>query len=171
MGKFRTSTVTDLAASRGRPKRSTKLISDFRDGYTKGWAFCLPASFRDALDIKLTTRVLKGKKTLVWTQGKDFAFRRGDIIYDGRPAYKMSWSKGVKLVDFALQVTEDKFELEFNLLKVKRGKLVLLQTFRSTQEEFVRLLQYGLFCDVEGVEIGLDTLRIPAHPGSKKRTG
>ena len=37
-------------------KRSDILIAQFVDGFALGWAFPLPEAFREALDIRMTTK-------------------------------------------------------------------------------------------------------------------
>ncbi|TAN50505.1 MAG: hypothetical protein EPN21_08830 [Methylococcaceae bacterium] len=44
-----------------QPKRTDKPSVNFDSGYADGWVFLVPTAFRDALDIRLTTRIDKEK--------------------------------------------------------------------------------------------------------------
>jgi hypothetical protein len=79
-----------------RQKRLDQLIAEFRPWdkptarpmeYAAGWRFCVPSSFREALDIKLTPRIVRGTTTMKWTQGSWFHFAEGDTLYDSQKAY------------------------------------------------------------------------------------
>lgn len=76
------------------------------------WFMCVPASFNDALDIKITARVIRKQlddgswlKTTeeVWTQGATFSFSQGDIFYSNHPAYT-SWLEALKAYGISIQV-------------------------------------------------------------------
>lgn len=73
-----------------KTKRPTDLLIDYKkDGeYSNGWYFCIPRAFRDALDIKLTDRVIKKQPVRIWTQGSEFCFDVGDVLYDTPSAYE-----------------------------------------------------------------------------------
>lgn len=45
------------------------------------WAFHVPRCFNDALDIKLISRRWNCVEYTVWTQGVNFSFKAGDILY------------------------------------------------------------------------------------------
>ena len=55
--------------------------------FASGWHFCVPSSFRAALDINLTPRKVNGRTVMKWTQGSWFHFEEGDTLYDSRKAY------------------------------------------------------------------------------------
>lgn len=48
---------------------------------TPKWAFHVPRCFNDALDIKLISRRWNCVEYTVWTQGVNFSFKAGDILY------------------------------------------------------------------------------------------
>jgi hypothetical protein len=73
---------------RRRWGRSERLIALFKNGYAEGWAFAVAEAFRDALDIKLTDKVIGRKKMQIWTQGQQFGFSLGDVLYNDRLAYR-----------------------------------------------------------------------------------
>ena len=79
-----------------RQQRIDDLIADFKPWgepsappmeFASGWHFCVPSSFRAALDINLTPRQVNGRTVMKWTQGSWFHFEEGDTLYDSRKAY------------------------------------------------------------------------------------
>lgn len=88
-----------LAIKVKKETRSELFIARFVDGFAVGWRLAVPEAFKDALDIKMTPRVVtvtkevgdkKTKKSItynVWTQGQAFNFRAGDVLYDSPKAY------------------------------------------------------------------------------------
>jgi hypothetical protein len=144
-----------------RTKRSTKLIADFEDGYAKGWAYNVRPCFRDQLDIRLTERVIKGKAQRVWTQGRNFCFEVGDILYNTPLAYR-DWDSAIAKSGFRyVKVTDAKPPedpdsvdgvgyVRFGIHMVShRGRHVLLGSFLMPQHAFVEYLRTG---DLEGYE-------------------
>jgi hypothetical protein len=80
--------------------RTTELLADFSTSYArcvdgKVWYFCVPKFFYDALDIKYTTRINKGK---MWTQGSWFNFAEGDKLYNHAYAYCNDFNGGLSLI-------------------------------------------------------------------------
>ena len=73
-----------LARTKGQV-RSTKLLTDFEEGTTRGWFLSVPLAFRRALDWRIDTRRRKGDTYKVPTQGATFEFATGDVLYDQRP--------------------------------------------------------------------------------------
>jgi len=88
----------------GREERSLILIANFTDGYTSDFKFSLPESFREALDIKITPRMVFGKNRNVYTQGRNFAFKEGDVIYNTKKAYQLVWGEALKEIELSLQI-------------------------------------------------------------------
>jgi len=88
--------------------RSTELITEFNDGFSTGWAMCLPEAFKEALDIKFTVRIKKGVKEWVWTQGSQFYFKEGDTIYNTKEAYKGLWRESLNRIAVCFQVVKAK---------------------------------------------------------------
>lgn len=68
-------------------KRSSNLIAEFIDGFAVGWQFAIPDGFKDALDIKLTSKVENKSSQKKWTQGKGFEFKTGDLLFNHISAY------------------------------------------------------------------------------------
>lgn len=84
--------------------RSLVCIAKFVDGFASGWFFAVREINQDALDTKLTERVFNGPKDAVWTQGKYYNFKPGDVFYDVRDAYGLAWGEALKLIRFCVQV-------------------------------------------------------------------
>lgn len=89
-------------------------------GEGEGWAFHVPACFCEALDIKLTPRLTeegkeknrylpsdkKIKPKLHWTQGSEFNFTEGCVVYDA-PIARLPgvvWGAARKEIGVAIQV-------------------------------------------------------------------
>jgi len=75
----------------------------------------VPEAFKDALDIKLTPRVIEKSSGHVnhvnrdiWTQGRFFAFSDGDILYDTPAAYDKVWKDALQVISLALQVCKSR---------------------------------------------------------------
>ncbi len=89
-------------------------------GEGKGWSFHVPACFCEALDIKLTPRLTEEEKEenkslppnkkitpkLHWTQGSEFNFTEGCVLYDApivrQPGIK--WGSALAEIGVAIQV-------------------------------------------------------------------
>jgi hypothetical protein len=98
----------------GRQKRSLVLIADFVDGYAKDWHFAVGDCFREQLDIKFTPRIEDKKEVMRWTQGKEYCFAEGHVIYDTPKAY-LQWSEALKhiaCVCSVLWATPNKIKIE-----------------------------------------------------------
>jgi hypothetical protein len=65
-----------------RSTRFIELIADFTNGYSRNWWFCVPSFFYEALDIKLTERVVNNKRVYKLTQGSNYNFTTGDTFYN-----------------------------------------------------------------------------------------
>jgi len=89
-----------------RDQRSPILIATFVDGYAAGWRFAVPEVFRDSLDIKLTPTKLGDKTINLYTQGKQFSFNQGAVLYDTRKAYDLEWGEALKHLKLSIQVIE-----------------------------------------------------------------
>lgn len=120
-----------------------------------GWHFCVPSSFKAALDIQLTPRKINKRTEYSWTQGSWFDFKLGDTIYDSPNAY-LPWS--LSNFKICLDVTKsvpaqprNKSDRQnrnhgsviFNILVPENGNLVIKGTKALTQDEFIRLLING----------------------------
>ena len=89
-------------------------------GEGEEWAFHVPACFCEALDIKLTLRLTdeekevnkfrhpdkKFKPKLHWTQGSEFNFTEGCVVYDAPTARQsgIKWGSALAEIGVAIQV-------------------------------------------------------------------
>ncbi len=69
-------------------KRSEQILRPHDAFDTPDWAFFVPEYFNDALDIKLVSRTKNLVGYTAWTQGIDFAFDTGDVIYRDKDTYQ-----------------------------------------------------------------------------------
>lgn len=100
--------LNELKFSVGREERSIILIANFVDGYSSDFFFKLPTSFRDALDIKLTPRMIYGKTINIYSQGKNYSFKQGDVVHDTKEAYILEWGEALKYISHSLQVIDSR---------------------------------------------------------------
>src|ERR1039458_931966 len=89
-----------------REQRSPVLIATLIDGYANGWRFAVPEAFRNSLDIKLTAIKIGTKTVDIYTQGKQFSFNNGAILYDNRLAYELEWGEALKRIRLSVQIEE-----------------------------------------------------------------
>ena len=145
-------------------RRSLKLIAEFNDiGFAIGWKMTVWKCFRDALDIKYTSRKENGKTVKRWTQGKAYSFSAGDIIYDTPRTHLESckyWANAIWDIDQAFQI----IEAQPAELKEENGEKILTPGFVKfeiltknadqttldrkdvagcTQAEFIEILKTG----------------------------
>lgn len=171
------------SALEGREKRTLKLLAYFENGFAKGWAFAVKECFRDALDIKLTPKVepvkengktlyefsisKNGKKrkrrvtrkALRWTQGSEFAFKEGDVIYDSPEGY-LIWDEALKVIRLVCSVTGSTpnnlkgGSVSFQMHKPNRNHsgLIFLEERTITQAQFVNFLKNGILDDGKSIE-------------------
>jgi len=146
-----------------RQHRLDELLCDFVTckssglDHADGWHFCIPASFRAALDIKWTRRKVNGKQTMKWTQGSWFHFEEGDTIYDSPKAYG-KWdlndvqvcvdirrASPAKPAGAANREARYAGTVIFDVLTPndERTQLVKRQQMVMSQDEFIRMLIVG----------------------------
>jgi hypothetical protein len=103
--------------------RSPVLIAMFRDGYAAGWKFAVSESFRDSLDIRYTPRQVHKDTEHIWTQGRQFTFTQGSILYDTRLAYELEWVQALKHITLFVQVSEANPSLEdaYQTIQIRAG--------------------------------------------------
>jgi hypothetical protein len=124
-----------------------------------GWHLCVPRSFEDALDIRLTDRVVDKKRIPTTTQGARFHFREGDTIYDTPKAY-LPWDEALKHIKLGITIVQgtpaqsaDKKEngarvagtvIYDELIPNKARTCLDIGTRKAvSQDEFIRMLIVG----------------------------
>jgi hypothetical protein len=162
-----------------RGKRSYTLIANFVDGFAFGWKMAVPESFKEALDIKLTPRILAGKTEMTWTQGLIYNFHEGDVIYDTKLAYK-EWKEALKYLKLCVQVQSvsssgyvtDETKIDGRIVKKQRLKYgsLIFKVYRPneektatkecdviecTQDDFVDFLKTGIIHTKGNIQLNL----------------
>lgn len=146
-----------------RKQRSLKLIANFVDGFAEGWHFAVGEFFKIELDIKLTERVEKGKKVMMWTQGPFYCFDEGNMIYDTPKAY-LQWAEALKHINLYCQVQraipnklDEKKEfingfVSFTLNTINKEKTGVenIGFYHLSQNNFVEFLKTGKFDKEKG---------------------
>jgi len=140
-----------------RQNRLTELLKPATADYAEGWFMCVPKCFNESLDIRLTERIVNGRKALVWTQGSAFSFSEGDTLYDTPNAYE-KWSQALKSSSLCVQVKQalaagpasdgsvrSAGSVTLDIFRPdKRGsKLVSHGQYTMSQDAFVRFLIAG----------------------------
>lgn len=87
----------------GGKNREHRLLDLMRppDAAANDWFMHVPFRFNNALDIKRTVRA--GSNELIWTQGANFSFAPGDVLYDTAHGYQ-EWGDALKHVRYCIQV-------------------------------------------------------------------
>lgn len=85
-------------------ERSRILNPIFVDGYADNWHFAIPESFKDALDIKWTAVTRDGVTSQVLTQGTNYSFKAGDMLFDNRSAYEKTWGGSMASMNYCVKV-------------------------------------------------------------------
>jgi hypothetical protein len=137
-----------------REERSERLDPDLvNHSFTIGWAFSLPASFKAAFDIRWDVRQENRVRRQTWTQGTNFSFSCGDIIYDTPKAYEV-WSDALQHFTTCLQVIEaipsrpgsgGQVRFRASHPNDQRTALVSGKIYTCSQPQFVELLRNGTF--------------------------
>ena len=137
-----------------RERRLTQLLRD-PEMLDSEWSMYLPFSFNDALDIRKTVRV--SAKNPIWTQGANFSFSAGDIIYNIPAGYSV-WTEALQKIDRCFKVTKampatppmsnlprHSGLVAYDVLTPNEDKtaLSLVRSCAVTQDEFVRILIVG----------------------------
>jgi len=145
-----------LTSQSGKQKRTEALLKSPHGDSPSEWFMYIPPFFNNALDIRDTERKKDKISYWVWTQGADFSFSVGDVIYDTKEAYK-TWSEAIKKIGICIQVTravsasssEAGFRfpgrISFDLFLPDQSKVRLqkISEYEMTQYEFVSLLIFG----------------------------
>lgn len=126
---------------------------------TPDWAFWVPPFFNNALDIRRTQRIESGKSALRWTQGANFSFKTGDVIYDCPEGYG-AWLQALRRMRRCLQVlaasgavaaqpprprTLGFVHFDLGVPNADEDRLVSTGTHTLSQDDFVCFLISGEF--------------------------
>ena len=135
-----------------REERSEILDPDLvNEGGTQGWAFAIPPSFKAAFDIRCGIRIENGFKRETWTQGRNYSFSCGDVLYDSPKGYEV-WSEALQHINTCLQVvtaiparlrSDGHVTFQVSHPDKQRTRLVTGNIYTCSQVEFVALLRTG----------------------------
>lgn len=136
-------------------ERLTDLLVDHGENeYSEDWYFCIPRAFQDSLDIKLTERVINKKPVKTLTQGSEFCFSEGDILYDTSKGYEQ-WAEALKHFKVMVQIKDaypavpgrdrSPGKVTVDVWTPNKGKTGIekLGEKEMSQDEFVKLLIAG----------------------------
>ena len=134
-----------------RSKRQTSLDIAFPDGWAEGWAFGVPVACREALDIKLTARVVKSAaaerhKEQIWTRGQppEYSFDLGDTFHAPAKAATLPWHQAVKHLNLSLQIVgRVDTDLIVAAIAYQAQHAQPPQHYRLSQAAFAHWLQHG----------------------------
>lgn len=146
---------SDAEPSR-RVVRSTKLLAVFQNGLAVGWRMAVPECFRAALDIRLTPRIVAKEVVMTWTQGRMFAFKEGDTLYNVLSP-EGDWSLRLATLELCVQVQRaaparyvgrrfDPGSVNFSVLRPnteRTGVVVDGNAIECSQHAFVDFLRTG----------------------------
>lgn len=143
-----------------RSSRTEYVIANFVNGYAAGWHFAVSAAFKEALDIRITKKTVRKVEREVLTQGQNFYFKQGDILYNSRTAYDdfSSFLKGINPVSLQVKSsTSSGFEtkntyyingspVSFQKIGKSSSKEELANSFRISEQIYeagdVTLVEY-----------------------------
>ena len=116
-------------------RRSEQVLRAYDAIDTPEWAYRVPRCFNDALDIKLLMRTKNYVEYYAWTQGTNFAFDAGDVIYRDNASYE----KGTPALQVISAVrANENYHGEIKYRDFESGEEKM-----KTQIDFVRMLICG----------------------------
>ena len=161
-----------------REKRSYDPIVHFNNGFSIGWKMAVPESFKEALDIRLTARTIKGATKMHWTQGRMYEFKEGDQLHDTRLAIT-DWQSALLRLQLSVQVKEasavqyfitgerdekgrslyrrDPGSVKFASFRPNQERTAVIEsgTYICTQDSFVEFLRTGNVLTLENEDVDL----------------
>jgi hypothetical protein len=152
---------TDMELQK-REVRSEILDPDLvNENGTQGWAFAIPSSFKAAFDIRWDIRRENGSKRETWTQGSNYCFSCGDVLYDSPKGYEV-WSAALQHINTCLQVvtaiparlgSDGRVTFQVSHPNKQRTSLVAGNIYTCSQVEFVALLRTGRLDQIAHFEL------------------
>ncbi len=142
-----------------RDDRGYALIANFVGGFALGWKMAVPVAFKEALDIKLTQRIIAKKKEMFWTQGRIYDFHEGDTIHDTSFAYS-EWSKALNHIKISVQIqfASSSGYVTYETIKVENSDLEIINQKGKAKpkEEIVD----GLVVSKQRIDYGLVRFKV-----------
>lgn len=134
-----------------RTKRNAVIDVEFQHGFAVNWHFSMAQAYRDALDIKLTARVVKNasgsSKENIWTRGAppDYAFALGDTFHAPSEVALFPWQAALKKLQYSVQVVAiDNATLTVAATSYHDQRPQLPVHYTLTQDALAAWLQSGI---------------------------
>jgi hypothetical protein len=155
-----------LITSKPRSHRITEFLRNPSAKETPDWYMCIPDYFNMALDIKITDRTINKITIPTLTQGSNFNFCQGDVIYE-KPKSYLVWSEEIKRIRFSIQIdyavsassattkTDEKGNkiiiprkpgnIHFSIYRpnIDKTRILKFSEYQLTQDDFLRFLIAG----------------------------
>jgi hypothetical protein len=134
-----------------RTKRNAVIDIQFQHGFAVGWHFGVASACRDALDLKLTARVVKNaagsSKENIWTRGAppDYAFTVGDTFHAPAEVALLPWQQALKKLQHSVQVVAiDAATVTVVAIAYRDQTPQLPEHYTLTQDALAAWLQSGI---------------------------
>lgn len=90
-----------------RIRRTAKLAVDFDEsGNSINTHLVIIPALRVPLDIRRTVKITNGIKSLELSQGRNFQFSEGMVLYDDIAAYTKPWGEALSVINQAVQIKD-----------------------------------------------------------------
>jgi len=143
-----------------RNRRTSKLAIEFDElGNSINTNYVIIPALRIPLDIRKTVRILKLKKTLELTQGRNFQFSEGMVLYDDIAAYTKPWGEALNVINQSIQI-----KAASNAFYISKLKYNMMLTGNEDEDD-----QLAPTLDLRALNL-VDTGRYFYNPGYVKFT-
>ncbi len=134
-------TLLKTSSTNDNDIRSGRILQTIRCKYCSDWYMHVPDCFNAALDIQLMERKKNTVSFLAWTQGSNFGFAKGDIIY--KNSYTGSSISPLIQIDAASPVSVQDRERLPGYVKFSWHFTENNTSHNMTQDDFVHFLVNG----------------------------
>jgi hypothetical protein len=116
----------------------------FKNGFADGWKMAVSEAFIDCLDIKYSPYKLD-KNTVIyaWSQGLNYSFTEGHILYDTPLAYQGSWAEALKYINLGVQIREAKPAILLNDKTISTDNPIELNSIENSKTK-LKYYQEGI---------------------------
>ncbi|WP_430735504.1 hypothetical protein [Halodesulfovibrio aestuarii] len=143
MNKFERNAITllDQIVSTKSGKRTETLLYPKSDDLYLGWMYVVGRHFRDAFDIKYTTKRKNKKEIKVWTQGSSFSVKEGYLFkMVNRPDWMLQVIGATPATPAGNNKERDKGSVTYQHIK---GNTREKKLYTVSQDEFIRTIIAG----------------------------
>jgi hypothetical protein len=136
--------VSDKLKITQYPSLRRTLFPMFKNGFADGWKMAVSEAFRDCLDIKYSPYNLD-KDTVInaWSQGLNYSFAEGHILYDTPLAYEGLWAEALKYINLGVQIRQAKPAIYLDDATITTDNPIELN-FKETNKTRLVYYQEGL---------------------------